>query len=84
MEKSASPSRGVNGTDINFSITVTNRGGADLGPVYINDSLPPGLDFLDATENLSMIPDRVFELAGWEFELRAFTFLCWSLFITIF
>jgi len=28
---------------------VTNRGGADLGPVYINDSLPQGLDFLDAT-----------------------------------
>ena len=28
----------------------TNRSGADLGPVYINDSLPQGLDFLDATD----------------------------------
>ena len=51
VEKSASPSRGVNGTDINFSITVTNRGGADLSPVYINDSLPPGLDFIKATDD---------------------------------
>ncbi len=50
VEKTASPAEGVNGTDINFTISVTNHGVADLTRVYINDSLPRGLVFISASD----------------------------------
>ncbi len=48
--KDAEPSEGVNGTVINFTIMVYNSGVANLSPVYINDSLPLGLEFVSATD----------------------------------
>ncbi|NQE46333.1 hypothetical protein C5S31_09965 [ANME-1 cluster archaeon GoMg2] len=50
VEKTASPTEGVNGTEINFTITVYNLRDAALSPVYINDSLPPELVFVSATD----------------------------------
>lgn len=50
VEKTASPTEGVNGTEINFTITVYNLRDDALSPVYINDSLPPELVFVSATD----------------------------------
>lgn len=50
VEKTASPAEGVNGTEINFTITVYNLQDDVLSPVYINDSLPQELVFVSATD----------------------------------
>lgn len=51
VQKTASPTEGVNGTEINFTITVYNLRDDALTQVYINDSLPPELVFVRATGN---------------------------------
>ncbi|MFZ2070266.1 MAG: DUF11 domain-containing protein [Halobacteriota archaeon] len=50
VKKTASPTEGVNGTEVTFTITVSNLKEVALSPVYINDSLPQDMVFVSATD----------------------------------
>ncbi|HOO54290.1 MAG TPA: hypothetical protein PLX30_08635, partial [Methanothrix sp.] len=39
------------GTNVTFTINVTNTGSADLDPVIVTDTLPFGLDYVSSTDN---------------------------------
>ena len=49
VEKSATPTSGSPGTEITFTLAVSNTGSVALDPVEVTDTLPLGLTYVSAT-----------------------------------
>jgi uncharacterized repeat protein (TIGR01451 family) len=56
ITKVASPTSGALGTDVNFTITVTNTGDCTLDSVEVVDTLPVGMSFVSADSDGSESP----------------------------
>ncbi len=62
IEKTADPSVGKTGTDVAFTINVTNSGENLLDPVEVEDTLPAGLTYVPT--GTSPTPDSVLNQSG--------------------
>jgi uncharacterized repeat protein (TIGR01451 family) len=47
------------GSNINYLITVTNDGNQDLGPVYVQDMLPPGTEYVYSSARPTQIASNI-------------------------
>ena len=51
VTKTASPTEGVPGTDVTFTLEVRNTGNCILDPVWVVDTLPAGMSYVSADPN---------------------------------
>ena len=49
VNKTVDIDKGEKGTNVTFTILVKNSGSADLDPVIVTDTLPPGLNYVNST-----------------------------------